>query len=113
MELSSQDLLALYWNAPGKGEDKVLAFAAAIIDHYNPSPSSERLALEHLDLPIRTYHALRRAGFTYVDQVNRLTDKQLLTARDIGLSSVALIRAAIRGHTAKQLSLLATEQLSG
>jgi DNA-directed RNA polymerase alpha subunit len=101
MELSPQDLLALYWNAPGKGEDKVLAFAAAIIDHYNPSPIPERLALEHLDLPIRTYHALRRAGFTYADQVNRLTDKQLLTARDIGLSSVALIRAAISRHAAK------------
>lgn len=109
MELSPQDLLALYWNAPGKGEDKVLAFAAAIIDHYSPSPIPERLTLESLDIPIRTYHALRRAGFTYCDQVSRLTDKQLSTARGIGLSSVALIRAAINRHAATPPRLDAIE----
>ena len=94
-QLSSQDLLTLYHSIPSTAnpEDRIVAYGNAVQSHLlSPVSSSTRLHLSALDLPQLTYGALRRAGYTYTDEVSGLTDAQLLTVRNLGPKGVSLLR---------------------
>ena len=94
-QLSSQDLLTLYHSIPSTAnpEDRIVAYGNAVQSHLlSPVASSTRLHLSALDLPQLTYGALRRAGYTYTDEVSGLTDAQLLTVRNLGPKGVSLLR---------------------
>jgi DNA-directed RNA polymerase alpha subunit len=73
--------------------DRIVAYGNAVQSHLlSPVASSTRLHLSALDLPQLTYGALRRAGYTYTDEVSGLTDAQLLTVRNLGPKGVGLLR---------------------
>jgi hypothetical protein len=97
-QLSSQDLLILYHSLPSTANpvDLIVAYGNAVQSHLlSPVASSTRLHLSALDLPQLTYGALRRAGYTYTDEVSGLTDAQLLTVRNLGPKGVSLLREAL------------------
>lgn len=50
-----------------------------------------RQHLSELELPLMTYNALRRAGYTYVDEIADFTEDDFLRIRQIGLGGVSHI----------------------
>jgi DNA-directed RNA polymerase alpha subunit len=101
--LTRHQLLSLYHSTFTPGafttstyEDRLVAYGNAV-QSWLSSPESEdpRLPLSSLCLPQRIYGALRRAGYTYVDDVRNATDAQLLSARDFGPKGLRLLRDAL------------------
>jgi DNA-directed RNA polymerase alpha subunit len=96
--LTRHELLGLYYTIPTTAtyEDRLVAYGNAV-QSWLSSPESEdpRLPLSSLCLPQRIYGALRRAGYTYVDDVRNATDAQLLSARDFGPKGLSLLRDAL------------------
>jgi DNA-directed RNA polymerase alpha subunit len=54
-----------------------------------------RTHLNELDVPTRVYNALRRAGYTYVDELNDLNDETLLFLKNLGPTGVQEVRTAL------------------
>jgi DNA-directed RNA polymerase alpha subunit len=110
--LTRHELLGLYYTIPTTAtyEDRLVAYGNAV-QSWLSSPASEdpRLPLSSLCLPQRIYGALRRAGYTYVDDVRNATDAQLLSARDFGPKGLRLLRQALSGDAKRR----AAEPLSG
>lgn len=97
--LSAHDLLRLWYETTGTHEQRLIAYGNRIQAEVSgcAAPLSIRLPLSHLGLPQTAYGALRRAGYTYVDELRGLTDAQLLHIKSIGPLSVAQIRAKLQG----------------
>ena len=98
--LNRHELLGLYYTIPTTAtyEDRLVAYGNAV-QSWLSSPESEdpRSPLSSLCLPQRIYGALRRAGYTYVDDVRNATDAQLLSARDFGPKGLRILRDALSG----------------
>jgi len=54
-----------------------------------------RVPLSELPLPLMTYHALRRGGYRYVDEVEHLADDELLKLRQLGSKGLTALRTAL------------------
>ena len=59
----------------------------------NPDNS---IRIEELNLSVRAYNALKRAGFETVDQVSEVTPRQLLRFRGMGETLVEEICEKVR-----------------
>ena len=76
----------------------MLSFGNAVVNHYCSPPPRERIPLAVLQIPQLTYGALRRAGFTYLDEVSHLTDRQLRLIRGIGDHGVQIIHSMVKQY---------------
>jgi DNA-directed RNA polymerase alpha subunit len=54
-----------------------------------------RMHLADLELPTAVYNPLRRAGYQYVDEIEHLSDAELLTVKQIGPGNLQIIREAL------------------
>ena len=94
---SPDDFLRLWHQTMGYGEQRIVAFANAVLDLVLVDPSADRPTLDSLSLPTHTYNALRRAGLLYVDQLSRMSKLQLLSIKGVGEGSVRCIEEALAG----------------
>lgn len=101
--LSAHALIGLYHSTqPSLNlEDRLVAYGNAVQSWLlSPDATTSRTLLSDLNLPQLTYGALRRAGYTYADEVSGLADAQLLTVRNLGPKGVSLLREALSRHAA-------------
>jgi hypothetical protein len=101
--LSAHALIGLYHSTQPtpNPEDRLVAYGNAVQSWLlSPDATTSRTLLSDLNLPQLTYGALRRAGYTYADEVSGLADAQLLTVRNLGPKGVSLLREALSRHTA-------------
>lgn len=95
--LGPHELLTLYHATSGLPEDRIVAYGNAIQSWLlSPEASSPRPRIADLNLPQLVYGALRRAGYTYLDQVSHLTDAQLLSVRNLGPKGLSLLRGKLQ-----------------
>lgn len=96
--LSAHALIGLYHSTqPSLNlEDRLVAYGNAVQSWLlSPDATTSRTLLSDLNLPQLTYGALRRAGYTYADEVSGLADAQLLTVRNLGPKGVSILREAL------------------
>lgn len=101
--LSAHALIGLYHSTqPSLNlEDRLVAYGNAVQSWLlSPDATTSRTLLSDLNLPQLTYGALRRAGYTYADEVSGLADAQLLTVRNLGPKGVSILREALSRHVA-------------
>jgi hypothetical protein len=101
--LSAHALIGLYHSTQPtpNPEDRLVAYGNAVQSWLlSPDATTSRTLLSDLNLPQLTYGALRRAGYTYADEVSGLADAQLLTVRNLGPKGVSLLREALSRHAA-------------
>ena len=80
----------------GTERDRVLGFADALANHFQGLKWNEpRTPLKWLDLPTYQYNALRRSGYEYIEDVERLTRKQLGIVPHVGIRGVRIIERAL------------------
>ena len=60
-------------------------------------PRSAFAPLEDLELSIRSYNALKRAGVNTLGELSKMTDEQLFAIRNIGRKNIEEIRAKLAG----------------
>lgn len=53
------------------------------------------MPIEELQLSVRTYHCLKRAGIDTVEQLSRMTDEELMKLRNFGIGCLNEVRAKI------------------
>ena len=101
--LSAHALIGLYHaTQPSLNlEDRLVAYGNAVQSWLlSPDATTSRTLLSDLNLPQLTYGALRRAGYTYADEVSGLADAQLLTVRNLGPKGVSILREALSRYAA-------------
>lgn len=96
---SPTELLTLWQQTMGYGEQRIVAFANAVLDAALIDPNEHRETLDTLSLPTHTYNALRRAGLVYVDQLSWMSKLQLLSIKGIGEGGVRWIEDALAGKS--------------
>lgn len=96
---SPDDLLHLWQQTMGYGEQRIVAFANAVLDLALVDPNADRPTLDTLSLPTHTYNALRRAGLLYVDQLSWMSKLQLLSIKGVGEGGVRWIEEALAGKS--------------
>lgn len=74
------------------------------LDTAEDPPAEERILVEDLDFSIRLYATLKREGINYIDQLARLTRKQLASIRNMGERNIdeVIERLESVGFTLKQ-----------
>jgi len=82
----------------GYGDQRIVAFANAVLDAALTDPNEHRETLDTLNLPTCTYNALRRAGLLYVDQLGWMSDLQILSLKGVGETGRRAVRAALSGE---------------
>lgn len=70
-----------------------------------------KATIAELGLGMRTYNALRRAGYSFVEELMRCSEQDLLKLRNMGKRNVEEIRKALR-LSQQQISLLSTWSLN-
>lgn len=80
--------------------ERVLAFCNDLVTalRNGQMPDVPRTPLGELELSTMAINALRRAGFSYLDEIELLTTEQLLRIHRIGELTAAEIMHAIRRH---------------
>jgi hypothetical protein len=76
---------------------RLIAFSHALVRHLQDcSPSDEeRTPLSDLNLPTGVHNALRRGGFSYIDEIDGLSPDELLMVNHVGAASVCCIHEAL------------------
>lgn len=94
--LTPNELLRLWYRAPGDDHQRVLWFGNVIADHLlDELQPPERVSISELSLPPATYRALRRSGFEWIDQVEKMSIRELKRIRLVGLQRAVQIRQRI------------------
>lgn len=94
--LTPSELLRLWHRYPGAESERVVWFGNAIADLLlDEAPPVERVSIMELGLQPGTYRALRRAGYEWIDQLAKLSVRELKVIRMIGLNRAIQIRQKI------------------
>lgn len=94
--LTPSQLLRLWHRSAGTEEERVVWFGNRIADELlDEGSEGERASLLELRLNPTTYRTLRRAGYEWIDQVAKLSVRELKTIRMVGLNRAIQIRQAI------------------
>lgn len=99
--LTPPELESLFYRHRGDEIDRIVAFGRALADYYLQTPPNNRIPLSQLPIPQLTYGALRRSGYTYLDEIAQLTDLQLRLIRGIGALGSRRLREIITKHYRK------------
>lgn len=80
--------------------ERVLAFCSDLVTALRDGrvPALPRTPLAELEIGLMAYNALRRAGFSYLDEIEMLGATQLMRFRQIGEHTAAEITEAVRRH---------------
>jgi DNA-directed RNA polymerase subunit alpha len=62
----------------------------------NPFRINLETPIDHLDLTVRSYNALKRNGITTLDKLTAMTERDLLDLRNMGRGNVDEIRSQLR-----------------
>lgn len=69
---------------------------------------TNRVQIEEMNLSARSYHALKSAGFNYVDEIINLKESELLKIRNLGKGSAKEILDLIKDYNSDDLTFSAS-----
>lgn len=94
--LTPNELLRLWYRAPGSDDQRIVWFGNAIADHIlDDVQPDQRISILDLELPPATYRALRRSGYEWIDQLEKLSVRELKRIRMVGLQRAIQIRQRV------------------
>ena len=62
----------------------------------------EEIPIEELELSVRAYNCLKRAGINTIGQLQELSEEKLLRVRNLGLKSTAEIQSKLKEYMEEQ-----------
>lgn len=96
--LTPSQILHLWHQRPRTNHhSRVIAFANDLqrAIHTGHLPQVELTPLSELGLPTGTYNALRRAGYSFIEEIEAMPAQELLLVNLIGVSSIRYIKEAL------------------
>jgi hypothetical protein len=100
LHMSPHELERLWHHWRGRSDlptvDRLVGFAAGVLACCQERSGGSSTPLEELELTMRSYNGLRRAGFDYVEDVQEMGLDDLLLIKGIGVGSAHEILEAIQ-----------------